>query len=233
MNEKKEPGVKEFLIYLVKKRILPKDAVARCRQRKQEALEKGYSLPVQTILLEQGYIASESEYQKLWDDMKEEYRIHTKIEAKTNSGEENIIVPEEMLEILLSKGKVDREDFPSIPTAVIEAANIQLGKKRKTRISDAARRMTQAFKGVHYAAIQNPRLTWLWGLMVISLIALTIAVGCHLWIWYGVPYSIQQIHLQIPPPSNQATKPQAGELQQKNLAEFRQLLEKEGFYKKK
>lgn len=232
MSDKKEPGVKEFLIYLVKKRILPKEAVARCRQRKQEALDKGYSLPIKDILLELGHIASESEYQKLWDDMKEEHRIRSKIEEK-EAGESNLNIPEEVLDVLISKGQVAREQFPGVPTAVIEAANSQWGKKKAKRdhFYDAARHVTQIIRNTGYAAMANPVLTWLWVAAITSLLSSGITIGYHYWLWYRKPYHIQEIQLQIPAPPKHTTRIQPGEPQIKNLSEFRQLLMKEGLIK--
>ncbi len=114
-----EPTVKDFLVYLVKKGILPKQAVSLCRKRKQEALEKGYSITVKDILLEQGYIADEKEYQSLWKDMVEDHRVIKKIQGKEDVSSQSYSLSENILQELLSDEEFQRERHPDVPTDII------------------------------------------------------------------------------------------------------------------
>ncbi|HON44871.1 MAG TPA: hypothetical protein PLR86_05975, partial [Planctomycetota bacterium] len=80
METTNEPNARDFLVYLLKKGILDKSVVAECRAKKQEAADKGYDITIKDILLDQGFLNGQKEYQRLWNDMLEEHRIHQKIE---------------------------------------------------------------------------------------------------------------------------------------------------------
>ena len=111
--------VKDFLIYLVKKGILPKEAVQKCRERKQDAIRKGYTISVKDILLEQGYIVDETEYQKLWRDMQDSYKIRRKLANNYNANPDSFSLSENVLQELISDESFQRERHPEVPTDVI------------------------------------------------------------------------------------------------------------------
>ncbi len=202
MSETKEqPSIKDFLIYLVKKGILPKQAVSQCRKRKQEAMEKGYSLTVKDILLEQGYIASDTEYQKLWEDMQEDFRIRSKIAERSESGDQNFSIPENLLIELISNEDFRREEHPDVPTDVILAVEARWKKKKESArqpLVVAALRMTQQIIVGDFLPRFSKLDLVLLVLFFLGILGTSIVGYRYCWPRYWQKYPIQQIQLQIP-----------------------------------
>ncbi len=226
-KDKSEPQatIKDFLIYVVKKRILPKQAVSQCRKRKQEAMEKGYSLTVKDILLEQGYIASEAEYKKLWDDMQEEFRIRNKIAEKNQTGDQNFSIPENLLEDLLTREEIQREKYSDVPTSVILALESRWKKKKdqenpRQPIVAAALRMTQRIMDRSFFSNFSKLEIVFVAFLLIEILS-TAILGIHYyWVMYGKKYQIQQVQIQIPTTDSEII---IGQIQEANHIELQKL----------
>ncbi|NUM36971.1 MAG: hypothetical protein HUU50_20705 [Candidatus Brocadiae bacterium] len=200
-----DPTVKDFLVYLVKKGILPKQAVSLCRKRKQEALEKGYSITVKDILLEQGYIADEKEYQSLWQSMVEDHKVLKKIQGKEDSAHQSFSLSENLLQELLSDEEFQRDKHPDVPTDVIltvfnrwKDKNSENKKKKDPKRANSLQRLTQRIQEsaiYSYHFWKDPQKI----LACLCLLSFSImAVLMYQWGFSSQQYAIQRIQYNIP-----------------------------------
>lgn len=201
-------SVKDFLVYLVKKGILPKQAVALCRQRKEDALKKGYSLTVKEILLEQGYLTDESEYQKFWQEMEEDHRIHAKVQDKEGLAEHSYSLSENVLESMISHEDFKRDLHPDVPTDVLLTVfnrwkdNKEESKHKKRPYSNVnvMQKLTQRIQ------LTAEYVPWLWQKQstVLHFLCL-LSLGGLFWVatekWdaiYPPTYQIQKLQFHLP-----------------------------------
>lgn len=114
----KEPTVKDFLVYLVKKDILPKTIVADCKARREEALKNGSDITTQEILIEKGLLKSIEEYDNYWNEMLEE------IKQQDSYGEIPVTdcysMSENLLQSMIERETSVQDDHPDVPIDVIQ-----------------------------------------------------------------------------------------------------------------
>ena len=227
-----EPTVKDFLVYLVKKGIRPKQAVSFCRKRKQEAIEKGYSITVKDILLEQGYITDEKEYQKLWNNMLEDYRVHKKIHAKEEAFSQSFSLSENILQELLSDEEFQRERHPDVPTDII----LTVFNRWKEKSPESSQKKIAEGKKVNSLLRLTQRIQetvpYFWKdfhriLLILCFIGYTImGILLYQWAFFSQKYTIQRIQFHIPENSLDKNSILEGKIEKITKKEILPLLKK-------
>lgn len=114
----KEPTVKDFLVYLVKKDILPKTIVADCKARREEALKNGSDMTTQEILIEKGLLKSVEEYDNYWNEMIEELKKQDNYNEVPVS--DCYSMSENLLQSMIERETSVQNEHPDVPIDVIQ-----------------------------------------------------------------------------------------------------------------
>ena len=230
-KNKEEPTIKDFLIYLVKKGIISKEVVGICHRCKRDAVKKGKKITVKQILLDQAYITDEAEYQRLWQDMKEDFRIHNKIAGNKPPHDNSFTLSESTLQELITVEQIDRKRYSDVPTDIIltifnrwkekdsSSTNIRKPNKLGTYIPPL-QKVTQQ---IHETSTYYVNSMWKYKKIILGIL-LSLFIVLLIVISLAAPspkiYGIQKFQFQIPPKSDHKNRILKGEQEKITLKQL-------------
>ncbi|HRU51476.1 MAG TPA: hypothetical protein P5543_04725 [Planctomycetota bacterium] len=206
METTNEPNARDFLVYLLKKGILDKSVVAECRAKKQEAADKGYDITIKDILLDQGFLNGQKEYQRLWNDMLEEHRIHQKIENNSPEIMSCYSMSESLLQDMIDMDHSIKSQHPDVPTEVINTVRLRWNRKEESPNNNKILRNPQnTVMQPQYSSTKKSSYVTSYILYCFNVIIFIFPIVFALYRFgflIEIPHQVQVIEIEIPDPHN-------------------------------